>query len=310
MRTLLNLLVLVGLLIATGCRTPEEAKKKTIGVSVLTMTNPFFKEIADVLTAEAGKEGYEVIVVSGDLDVVKQQKQVKDFIVRKVSAIVLCPCDSKAIGSAIKEANSAKIPVFTADIASEASDAQVVTHIATDNYQGGKLAGEAIIEALGPAGGKILLLDFQKVESCKLRVKGFKEVLDKHNEKASGKITIVKELPSGGDKAVSFKATQDALQAHPDLAGIFAINDPAALGARAALENAGKAGQIKIIGFDGQPEGKKAIAEGKIYADPVQHPDEIGRKTARAIIDYFKGETLPKEILIPTNLYRKADAEK
>jgi ribose transport system substrate-binding protein len=108
---------------------------------------------------------------------------------------------------------------------------------------------------------------------------------------------------------MGFKATQDAMQAHPDLVGIFAINDPAALGARAALENAGKAEQVRIIGFDGQPEGKKAIAEGKIYADPVQHPDEIGRKTADAIVRYFKGEHLPKEILIPTKLYRQMDAK-
>ncbi len=295
----------------SSCTTPrDDAKKKTIGVSVLTMTNPFFKEIADVLTEEANKEGYDVIVVSGDLDVVKQQKQVKDFLVRKVSAIVLCPCDSKAIGSVIKEANAAKVPVFTADIACMAEDAKVVTHVATDNYQGGKQAGDAMIEALGASGGKILLLDFHKVESCILRVKGFKEVLDEHNKKATGKITIVKELPCNGDKAIGFKATQDALQAHPDLVGIFAINDPAALGARAALENAGKADQVKIIGFDGQPEGKKAIAEGKIYADPIQHPDKIGRETARAIVRYFKGEAVEPQILIPTNLYRKADALK
>ena len=118
------------------------------------------------------------------------------------------------------------------------------------------------------------------------------------------------ELPCNGDKEVGYKATQDALQTHPDLNGIFEINDPAALGARAALEKVNKQDQIKIIGFDGQPEGKKAIAEGKIYADPIQHPDQIGRETARAIVKYFKGESLPREILIPTNLYRKADGEK
>lgn len=310
MRMVLSMLLTITLAIAApGCRaTPE---KKTIGISVLTMTNPFFKEIADVLTAEAGKEGYDVIAVSGDLDVVKQQKQVKDFLVKKVSAIVLCPCDSRAIGSVIKEANDAKVPVFTADIACLAEDAKVVTHIATDNYQGGKEAANAMIEALGEAGGNMLLLDYSKVESCILRVRGFKEVLDAHNKaKPSGQIKIVMELPCNGDKEVGYKATQDALQTHPDLKGIFAINDPAALGARAALEKVNKQDQIKIIGFDGQPEGKKAIAEGRIYADPIQHPDQIGKKTAEAIVKYFKGESLPREILIPTNLYRKADGEK
>ena len=296
-------------ILPASCEKPKKSKG-TIGVSVLTMTNPFFKEIADVLTVEANKNGYDVIVVSGDLDVAKQQKQVQDFLVQKVSAIVLCPCDSKAIGSVIKQANDQGVPVFTADIACLAEDAKVVTHIATDNYAGGKQAGDVMIEALGETGGKILLLDFQKVESCILRVKGFKEVLDAHNKKAAGKITIVKELPCDGDKEKGYKATEDALQAHPDIVGIFAINDPAALGARAALEKANKTEQVKIIGFDGQPEGKQAIRDGKIYADPIQHPDQIGRETARAIVRYFQGEQLPKEILIPTNLYRKTDAEK
>ena len=85
---------------------------------------------------------------------------------------------------------------------------------------------------------------------------------------------------------------------------------PSALGARAALEKAGKAGQVKIIGFDGQPEGKQAIKEGKIYADPVQFPDKIGRQTVQAILKHLNGERVPAETLIPTALYRKADAAK
>ena len=90
-----------------GPKAGAPKKAGTIGLSVLTMNNPFFKEIADSLAAEAAKHGYEVTAVSGDFDVAKQQNQVKDFIVRKVSAIVLCPCDSKSIAPAIREANVA-----------------------------------------------------------------------------------------------------------------------------------------------------------------------------------------------------------
>lgn len=89
----------------------------------------------------------------------------------------------------------------------------------------------------------------------------------------------------------------------------FAINDPSALGAWVALDSAQKTAQVKLIGFDGQPEGKKAIREGKIYADPIQYPDRIARTTFECIRKYFAGEKLPPEILIPTGLYRKADAE-
>lgn len=310
-------LMLAALCISMGCNRPatpaptKSTKKGVVGVSVLTLTNPFFKVIGDTISEELGKHGYDVVVLSGNEDVALQQNQVKDFLVRKVSAIVLCPCDSKAIGAVIQEANKHGVPVFTADIACIAEGAKVVTHIATDNYDGGKKAGEAMIEALGDAGGNIAVLDHKKVESCILRVKGFKEVLDAHNEKRkTGKITIVKELPSGGSKDQGYKSAADALQAHNDLAGIFAINDPSALGARAALENAKRADRVKIIGFDGQPEGKQAIREGKIYADPVQFPDKIGQETAKAILGYFNGEPARAAILIPTALFRQADAVK
>ena len=289
----------------------EKRARKTIGLSVLTMTNPFFKTIADTMTEEAAKHGYEVLVVSGEDNVARQKDQVKDFLVRRVAAIVLCPCDSKAIGPVIQEANEAGIPVFTADIACLAPDAKVVSHVATDNFSGGKEAARAMIEALGEAGGDVAILDYKQVESCILRVQGFKEELAKHNASAKGgRIRIVAELPGGGAKDQGYKATEDLLQSQRQLVGIFAINDPSGLGARAALEKAGRADQVKIIAFDGQPEGKQAIKEGKIYADPIQYPDRIGREAVRAIVRYFDGEEVPKEILIPTSLYRRADAEK
>ncbi len=309
----LALHLLAGLLLGAGCRgtTEHNQPRKLVGVSVLTMTNPFFKEIGNVFTVEMGKKGYETIVVSGDEDQARQKAQVEDFLAKGVSAIVLCPCNSQTVGEAIRLANKQDVPVFTADIACLDPSAKVVTHVATDNYAGGKQAAAAIIEALGEAGGKVLVLDYPSVESCLLRVKGFDEVIAAHNKTGKGgAIQIVARLNGGGGKEQGAKTTADAIVSHPDLAAIFAINDPSALGAYSALARAGKADQVKIVGFDGQPEGKRAIREGKIYADPIQHPDEIGRKTAQAVVRYFSGNTPEREILIPTQLYRKADAVK
>ena len=156
-----------------------------------------------------------------------------------------------------------------------------------------------------------MILDFKQAESCIMRVKGFREVIGAHNKAyPTSKLAIVAELPGDGKKDQGFKCAEDALQAHPDLTAIFAINDPSALGARAALEKAGKASQIKIVAFDGQPEGKQAIKQGKIYADPVQYPDRIGKMTVASILKYFAGEEVPAEQLIPTGLYRQADGAK
>jgi ribose transport system substrate-binding protein len=285
-------------------------KNGTIGVSLLTLDNPFFKVIGDNITEEGKKHGYETVVVSADKDVAKQGNQVKDFIVKKVAAIVLSPCDSKSIVPVIQEANNAGIPVFTVDIPCNEPGVKIVAQIATDNEDGGRQAARAMIEALGKAGGKVAILHFKQAESCQLRVKGFREVIEKHNASNPNKVPIVAELEGGGANDVSKRAAEDALQAHADLKGIFAINDPSALGARAALESAGKQDQVMIVGFDGQPEGKQAIKDGKIYADPIQFPDKMGTEIVRAIVKHSNGEELPPQTLIPTSLYKKEDAMK
>ncbi len=285
------------------------ASQGTIGVSLLTLDNPFFKVIGDEISKEGAKQGYQSLVVSGDKDVAKQSNQIKDFIVKKVAAIVLSPCDSKSIVPVIQEANAAGIPIITVDVPCSEPGVKILTQIATDNFGGGKQAAQAMIEALGANGGRIAVLHFKQVESCQLRVKGFREVIEAHNAVGKPRIDIVSELESGGAKDLGFKATEDILQAHPDIQAIFAINDPAALGARAALEKAGRADKVLIIGFDGQPEGKQAIKQGKIYADPIQFPEQMGAKAVDAIVRHSKGESIPPTILIPTSLYRQADGQ-
>ena len=286
----------------------EPRSKGTIGVSVLTLGNPFFSVIAENMKSEAARHGYDVIIVDGDRNVQKQANQIDDFLTKGVVAIVLNPCDRISTGAAIKKANQAGVPVFTCDLKCVAEGAEVVSHVGSDNLQGGKLAGEAMIEALGEQGGKVLVVHFPQANSCQLRVQGFMEVIGVYNQGlAAGQIEVVAELDGGGVRDEGYKVTEDTLQAHPDLAGIFAINDPSALGARAALEKAGKQDQVKIVAFDGQPEGKQAIKDGKIFADPVQFPDKIGTKTVELILSYFNGEEVPSEVLIPTELYRQED---
>lgn len=301
-----------------GCgRAPESksasasAPQGVIAVSLLTLNNPHFRQIGESISEEGRRLGYEVHVLGGEFDVNRQSKQVKAFIAEKVKAIVLSPCDSVAIGSAIREANAAGIPVFTADIACLAPDAKVVTHVATDNYGGGKQAAHAMIEALGEKGGRVGIIDHKLIESCILRVKGFKEIIARHNADCpSNRIEIVAECPGGAAWDGGIRAAEELLQANASLDGVFAVNDPSALGARSVMERAGRADRIVLIGFDGSPEGKTAVGHGELYATPIQYPDQIGVETLRAIVRHFKGEALPTELLIPTSLYRQGDADK
>ena len=303
MRT--RFLLVLALLPLVGCSARDDAAdRRTIGLSVLTLTNPFFKEIADTMAAEAGQHGYQVIPVSGDEDVAKQDRQVKDFIVRKVDAIVLCPCDSKAIGPVIQEANAAGIPVFTADIANTSKSGKVVAHIASDNVQGGAQAAKLMCQALGGK-GKVAIIDEPEVTSVQDRTRGFRTAL----KTACPNVTIVADVSGGGERAKSSSVMEDILQSHRDLNGVFGINDDSALGASRAIDAAGMSGKIAVIGYDATAEARTAIKAGKMYGDAIQHPDQIGVKTVDAIHAYFTGQKPPPAIAVAVGTFTKADAK-
>ena len=297
-------------LCSVGCDDGSKERERIIAYSPQTLSNPFFSVIGDHIKAQAEKNGYEVMIVDPDMSVKKQSNQIDDFIAKNVAAIVLVPVDRMSIGPAVKQANEAGIPIFTVDAKCAAEGVQIEGHVGTDNFQGGELAGEAMIDALGEEGGKVLVLDLKKANSCVLRVDGFKKVINAHNEgRTTGKIEIVDELDGNGDRKKGYESTSASLQAHEDLAAIFAINDPSALGAYTAVEEANRQDRIKIIAFDGMPDGKKAIKKGQIYAEPIQHPDKMGIQIVELILKYQEGLSFERETLIPATLYTKADAD-
>jgi ribose transport system substrate-binding protein len=278
---------------------------KTIGVSIQNREAQFYQSVESGMKSEAAKYGYTVDVVDANRDNSKQQGQVEDFISQKVSAIVLTPYDSQAIGSAIVEANTANIPVFTADIANASSQGKVVSHIASDNVQGGGEAGKLICMALGKSGGSVAILDEPEVTSVQDRVKGFKAAI----ASTCPSVKIIADIDGGGERAKASSAMDDIMQAHKDLKGVFGINDDSALGAARAIDAAGMKGQIAVVGYDATPEAQTEIKDGSMYGDAIQHPEQIGAKTIDAIHDYFSGKTPSAKIAIPVGTFTKANAK-
>jgi ribose transport system substrate-binding protein len=282
-------LLLAILLLLPACResnTPPAAKsQKTIGVTLLTMQHQFYQDLRAGLKEEARKNGYRLLVSSAEVDPARQANQIDEFIVQKVDALVVCPCDSRTVGASIEAANKAGIPVVTADISNNSPLGKVAAHIASDNIQGGRKAAQLMIKALGGK-GSIAILTHPEVTSVTDRVKGFKEELAK-----SPAIKIAAELSCEGKRDKAVKVMEDLLQSNADLVGVFAINDDSALGALAAIEAAGKSGKIKIVGYDATPEARSKIKTGAIYGDVIQRPHQIGVLTITAIKDIFAGRT-------------------
>lgn len=288
----------------SSCSKKPEYKGK-IGVTCMDLTNPFFKLIANVMQEEASKYGYEVVALSGELDPAKQNNQLSDFAAQGYDAIFLNPVDSRAAGEGVKKAHKAGIPVFTYDVqvTDEKAKDLIVSHIGSDNYQGGLLAGESMMKVTGDQ-GKIALITYPEVTSCILRVDGFKDYLKEHDSK----LVIVTELSGKGNRSDGYTVATDILTAYPDIVGIFAINDPSGLGAYAAVLKAGKTEQVTIVAFDASPAGKQAVFEKKLYDSPQQFPRKMAKGTVEAFIKYLNGEDVPKKNFIPCAHYYYEDS--
>ena len=292
--------MLLAALAAVACGRSERASQKVVGVTLLTQTHDFFKELEQSLREEAGRRGLELIVTSCEMDPAKQASQIEDFVAQRVSAILVAPCDSSAIVANLAGAEAAGIPVFTVDIAARAG--RVVSHVASDNLQGGRLAAQALARYLGDRGA-VLIIDHPTVASVQDRVRGFEEELRKHPD-----ISIVGRPSADGQRAKAMAVMEDMLQAHPDLKGVFGINDDSALGALAVLEAAGRK-DVVIVGFDATPDAQRAIRSGgPLKADVIQNPKKIGSTAVEMVARHLAGERVPPIVPVEVALFEKESA--
>jgi len=297
-------IIIFFLLHLVSCNQNKQPDKntKTIGVSLLTRGHIFYRDLEEGLKTEADKYGYKLIITSADWDLGKQISQIEDFISRKVDAIILSPVDSRGIGPGIAEANNAGIPVFTADIASE--EGVVDSHIASDNVQGGRLAGEYLAKLLNGK-GNVAIINQPAITSVLDRVAGFREAINKFPD-----IKIVADVNGQGVRDRSLQATVDVLQANPKLDGIFGINDDSALGALDAVNQFDRK-RIVIIGYDATPPAVDAILKDTpLKADVVQYPKQIGMKTIEVINDHFNNKTVPKNVPVEVGIVDKENLQK
>jgi ribose transport system substrate-binding protein len=285
--------ICLGVMVIASCsRQKEVRQRKSIGIALLTRAHIFYRDLEEGLRDDASKHTYELIFTAADFDLGRQTSQIEDFVARKVDAIVVCPVDSRGIGPAIRTANSAGIPVFTADIA--AFEGDVICHIASDNVAGGRLAGEYLARILNGR-GNIAVINHPVVTSVLDRVQGFKEGIGQFPG-----IKIVADIDGGGVRDKSLQVAADVLQSHPRLNGIFGINDDSALGALDAVQQF-KRSTIVIVGYDATPPARDAILKGSpLKADVIQYPKTIGRKTVEMIHEYFGGKPVPK--LVPVEV--------
>jgi ribose transport system substrate-binding protein len=270
------------------------AKVKTIGLMVQDLSNPFFQSMANGVKSGAEKIGATVNVQDGRQDLGAQNEQIDAFIQQQVDVLLINAVDSDGIGPAVERAKAAGIKVVAIDVAARGAEAQVTL----DNTAAGNLACTYLADQIGGA-GDILLINGTPISSVQDRVTGCKQALQKYPQ-----IKIVSEQNGDNGRAKALTIATDMLTANPHVKGVFGINDPTALGATLAAQQAGINGLV-IVGVDASPE---AVAElrkpdSMFKATAAQDPNTQGSIALEMAQKLFAGEKLDQtKVLVPTEM--------
>jgi ribose transport system substrate-binding protein len=279
-----------------GVANASSPKKiASIGLMVQDMSNPFFSAMERGAKRAAKSIGATVNTQDAQLDLANQNTQIDAFIQQGVNLIVISAVDESGIEPAIARAKQAGIIVIAVDTPAKGADAVVMT----DAVQAGEKSCDYLFTKLGGQ-GNVLLVDGTPIQTIIDRINGCKKVAKKYPG-----IKIVGQQASKNDRASGLMVTTDMLTANPGVKGIFGMNDPSALGAVLAVEQAGKSSNIIVTGVDGSPEG---VAELKRKGSPfigtaTQNPGAMVEKAVAIASDMLNGkQPAEKTILIPSVL--------
>ncbi|MCC8479794.1 substrate-binding domain-containing protein [Streptomyces globisporus] len=267
---------------------------KKVGMSLSTLNNPFFVQMKEGAQAEAEKAGIDLTVTDAQNDASQQANQLQNFTSSGVSSIIVNPVDSDAVGPGARSANKADIPVIAADRGVNKAD--TATLVASDNVAGGKLAADALADKLGGKGSIVILQGTAGTSASRERGAGFAEGL-----KAYPDIKVVAKQPADFDRTKGLDVMTNLIQSHPGVTGVFAENDEMALGAVKALgSKAGKS--VSVVGFDGTPDGLKAVEAGTLYASVAQQPAELGKIAVQNAVKAAKDEKVASTVKVPVKV--------
>jgi ribose transport system substrate-binding protein len=284
--------------------TPEAPR---VALVLKTLNSPFFIDMERGAQEAAKRLGVNLTVQAAEreVDVDKQMQIIENLIQTGVKVLLVTPSGSKEIAPAIAKANKAGIRVVVVDTRVDpqaAKDAGITvdSYIGSDNYEGGKIAGNYLVQATGGKANVGVLEGIPGHETGDQRLRGFKDAV----KDAKG-VKIVASQTANWERDQGFTVFQNMLEAHPEIDAVFSANDMMALGAVEAIAAKGKTGRIKVVGYDAVEDAKKAIADGTIVASVAQFPSEMGRVAVESADKLLKGQPVPAEQLVPIDLVTK-----
>jgi ribose transport system substrate-binding protein len=281
---------------ATASSFAADKPLKSIGITVGSLGNPYFVTIAKGAEAKAKQinPDAKVIAVSSDYDMNKQFTQIDNFISAHVDMILINAVDPKAIEPAVKKAQKAGIVVVAVDVAAAGADATVQTN----NVQAGEISCDFLAKKLNGK-GNVVIENGPQVSAVIDRVKGCKSVLAKN----PGIKVLSDDQDAKGSREGGMNAMQGYLTRFPKLDGVFAINDPQAIGTDLAAKQLHR-NNIVITSVDGAPDIETALkSDTQVQASASQDPWSMAQQAVSVGYDLMNGKKPSSSmILLPSTL--------
>ena len=274
---------------------PAASMAGEVAVIVKTTNSNFWQNVNKGAAAAIAAQDEHTMTFDGpaaESDVADQVDMVENAINRGVAGIVLAPSDPDALAPSVRRAFEAGIPVAIIDSAlGEGAEGTYQTFLATDNRAAGEMAAQMMIDAVGPE-GKVAVMSYVAGVGSEIgRVGGFTDYLA-----ANSSLEVVGPYYSQSQMATALNQTTDVLSANPDLVGIFGANEPTAIGMGRAIEQAGRAGTLTAIGFDGNADLQDMVRSGVLKATAVQGSYQMGERGVQAVLDLLAGEAVEPTI--------------
>jgi len=289
----ITFICLVLLLAACKPNANNNSRPKKVAVVVSTLNNPWFVFLAQTAAAQAQNLGYEVKIFDSQNNTATETDNFENAIASGYKAILFNPTDANGSVVNVNKAKAAGVPVFCMD--REVNSATGPTsQILSDSYSGCIELGKYFVQQLNKKGKYVEILGLVADNNTWSRSKGFHSVVDLYPG-----LQMVAQQSADFDRNKGMEVMESILQAHPDISGVFCGNDAMAMGAYQALAAAGKASQVKVIGFDGAEDAIQGIKDGKITATCMQFPQVMAQTAANYADAWCKGKRdFPKKIQV------------
>lgn len=284
----------VAALALTGCSSAKDDAAAPSGdtkgglISLVTspLDNPYWTTEANTVKAEGESLGYKVNIASHNQDPKKESDLIDTAISNKSVAIVLDPAGADSSIGNVKKATDAGIPVFLVN-AEINEDGIAKSQLVSNNAQGAVLGAQQFVEAMGSTGKFVELVGLSTDTNAAVRSNGYASVLGQYPD-----MELVQQESADWDQKKGFDKMQLMLQAHPDITGVISGNDQMALGAIAALKQAGMLDKVVVGGFDGAPDAVNAVESGEMAYTIVQPVVDFSTAVVQQIDSFLKtGET-------------------